>query len=193
MKSSRRKCLLKIAGYSLVEMMMTLAIGLILVAVALPTMIGAIQAYRLNSMSQQVASLIELTRYTAIRRNALMTLQMKVNNGTTVFFIDLNGNNTLDANEPLVMLPTDMQLANNQSLTPDASSIGLASTLDFTNQITFDYRGTVSLPPGSPLAAYFLALGYVNQAQYGCRAVTVTPMGQTKMWKTSGYGTWTGM
>jgi prepilin-type N-terminal cleavage/methylation domain-containing protein len=62
---SRRKCRYGVAGYSLVEMMMTLAIGLIMVAVALPTMVGAIQSYRLNSASQQLASLIELTRYTA--------------------------------------------------------------------------------------------------------------------------------
>ena len=53
-------------GYSLVEMVMTLAIGLILVSVALPILVGAIQSYRLNSIAQQTADLIELTRYTAI-------------------------------------------------------------------------------------------------------------------------------
>src|ERR1700730_17924470 len=112
MKSSRRKCLLKIAGYSLVEMMMTLAIGLILVAVALPTMIGAIQAYRLNSVSQQVASLIELTRYTAIRRNSVMTLKQVPNSNPIVLYIGLSGDGQLDATEPLVMLANDMQIAN---------------------------------------------------------------------------------
>jgi prepilin-type N-terminal cleavage/methylation domain-containing protein len=193
MKSLRRKGLKKFAGYSLVEMMMTLAVGLILVSVALPAMIGAIQGYRLNSSAQQVASLVELTRYTAIRRNSLMTLRTVAQNGNTIFYIDLKGNSVLDAFDPMVLLPVDMQLANNQPLTPNATSTGLRPTQDFVSQMTFDYRGTVSLQPGGPLAAYFLALGYVNQAQYGCRAITVTPMGQTKMWKAPAGGSWTGM
>jgi Tfp pilus assembly protein FimT len=174
-------------------MMMTLAIGLILASVAMPMMIGAIQSYRLNSAAQQVANLVELTRYTAIRRNSLMSLKMTTKNGSTIFYIDLNGNGALDANEAMVFLPTDMQFANGQPLTPAAASTGLTPTQDFTSQITFDYRGTVNFSGGGPTAAYFLALGYVSQAQYGCRAITITPMGQSKLWKAPASGNWTGM
>ena len=193
MNPLRRKCPRKTTGYSLIEMMVTLAVGLILVSVALPTMIGAIQSYRLNSTSQQIANLIDLTRYTAIRRNAVMSMQMAVNNGSTIFYVDTNGNGLLDPSEPMVILPSDMQLANNQALTPGPASTGIAPTQNFTAQISFDYRGTVNYPVGSPLAAYFLAVGYTNQVQYGCRAITVTPMGQTKAWKTVGSSAWTGM
>ena len=193
MKSSQRTRLSVAAGYSLVEMMMTLAIGLILASVAMPMMVGAIQGFRLNSAAQQVANLIDLTRYTAIRRNAVMSLQKTTVNGNSVFYIDLNGNNVLDANEPMVMLPADMQLANGQTLTPNAASTGLTNTQDFTSQMFFDYRGTVNYSGGGPTGAYFLALGYTTQAQYGCRAITVTPMGQTKLWKAGAGGTWTGM
>jgi prepilin-type N-terminal cleavage/methylation domain-containing protein len=193
MNSLRRKCPPRIAGYSLVEMMVTLAVGLILVSVALPSMISAIQSYRLNSTSQQIANLMELTRYTAIRRNTVETLQMAVINGSTIFYIDLNGNGNLDPNEPMVILPTDMQIANNQPLTPGPASFGFAPTQNFTAQISFDYRGTVNYSGGGPIAAYVLAVGFVTQAQYGCRAITVTPMGQTKVWKTVGNGTWVPM
>lgn len=194
MNSSRRKARAKIAGYSLVEMMVTLAVGLILISVALPTMISAIQSYRLNGTAQQIANLIELTRYTAIRRNAVMSLQMAPYKGSTVFYIDLRGNSTPDATEPMVVLPTDMQLANGQPLTPDATSTKLLPAQDFTTQINFDYRGTAVPLVGGPVGkTYFLALSYTNQAQYGSRAITVTPMGQTKVWKTVGSGTWVGM
>src|SRR5260221_2213471 len=142
--SSGRKCLSLAAGYSLVEMMMTLAIGLVLISVALPTMIGAIQGYRLNSTAQQVANLIDLTRYTAIRRNSIVRTRTTPDN--TVFFIDLNGNGNLDTGEPLVMLPKDMQLANTRCPKPDPNTPGLAPGLaslqDFAGQVTFDYRGT---------------------------------------------------
>src|ERR1700738_1660397 len=121
MKLARRRCLSEAAGYSLVEMMMTLAIGLILVSVALPTMIGAIQAYRLNSVSQQVASLIELTRYTAIRRNSIINLKQTAQNGNTIRFLDRDGDTQLGVREPMVMLPSDMQLANGQCPKPDSS------------------------------------------------------------------------
>jgi prepilin-type N-terminal cleavage/methylation domain-containing protein len=196
MNSLQGKCLRKTPGYSLVEMMVTLAVGLILISVALPTMIGAIQSYRLNGASQQIANLIELTRYTAIRRNAVMSMQMvSPNNGSPIFYIDLNGNGSLDPAEPMVILPSDMQVATTQPLTPRPTSTGLAPIRNFVSQINFDYRGTLNFPPGSQAAAYFLAVSFTNQAQYGSRAITVTPIGQTKAWKTVGYapGTWAGM
>jgi prepilin-type N-terminal cleavage/methylation domain-containing protein len=194
MKLPRYKCLSEIAGYSLVEMMMTLAIGLILVSVALPTMIGAIQGYRLNSVSQQTANLIDLARYTAIRRNMVVRLlQAPPQNGNTVLYVDLNGNTTLDGNEPMVMIPSDMQISNGQTGTPDATSMHIGSTIDFTTQIGFDSRGVVNYPHGVGPGAYFLAIAYTKQLQYGVRAVTVTPMGQTKAWKALSGSTWIGM
>ena len=180
-------------GLSLVEMVMTLAIGLIMVSVALPVLVGAIQSYRLNSMAQQTANFLELVRYTAIRRNTSVSMLQTVQSGNTVFFIDLRGDGTLDPGDPLLMLPSDMQIANGQPLTPDKASIGIAKLQDFAGTITFDYRGTVNYPPGGATGAYFLALGYTNQTQYGCRAVTVIPMGQTKLWKAPAGGPWTWM
>lgn len=189
------RCRSKASGYSLVEIVMTLAIGLILVSIALPTLVGAIQSYRLNSVAQQTANLIDLARYAAIRRNTIISLHRTVQNGNTILYIDLKGNGNLDAGEPLVMLPSDMQIANGQPLTPGPASTGLSPTQDFTTtmKMTFDYRGTLNYNAGIQPSAYFLALAYTTQAQYGCRAITVTPMGQTKIWKAPASGTWTGM
>src|SRR5229473_579915 len=189
--TQRRAFRSKELGFTLVEMVVTLAVGLILVSMALPVMIGAIQGYRLNSVAQQTANLIELTRYAAIRRNTIVSLHKTVKNGNTIFFVD--GDGALGAGEPMVMLPNDMQIANGQSLTPGPASTGLDNTQDFVDTITFDYRGTVNFQVGGPTGAYFLALGYTNQTQYGCRAITVVPMGQTKLWKAPAGGPWTAM
>ena len=180
-------------GLTLIEMVVTLAVGLILMSVALPVLVGAVQNYRLNSIAQQTASFVELARYSAIRRNAVVSMRQTVQGGNTVFFIDLKGDGALDQGDPMLMLPSDMQIANGGSLTPNPSSIGIPGLQDFAGTITFDYRGTVNFPAGGATGPYFLALGYTNQAQYGCRAVTLIPMGQTKLWKAPPGGPWTWM
>jgi prepilin-type N-terminal cleavage/methylation domain-containing protein len=176
-------------GYSLIEMVMTLAVGLILVSVALPVLVGAIQSYRLNSIAQQTADLIALTRYTAIRRNSVLSLLLTPDN--TTFFVDVNGNGKLDTGEPMVMLPTDMQIVNGGA--PGTTSTGLQKTQNFAGAITFDYRGTVNFPPLGTNGPYFLVLAYTNPDQYGFRAISVIPMGQTKIWTAPKGGPWTGM
>jgi prepilin-type N-terminal cleavage/methylation domain-containing protein len=191
--NSRGMCRSRLAGYSLVEMVMTLAIGLILAAITLPTLIGAIQGYRLSSAAQQAAGLIDLARYTAIRRNTFISLKKTTQNGNTVLFVDLKGSGNIDPADPMTLLPTDMQIANGQSLTPAPTSMGIGSTQDFVDTITFDYRGTVNFGGGGPTSSYFLALGFTNQVQYGYRAVTTSPMGQTKLWKSVAGSSWTGM
>ena len=182
------------AGFSLFEMMVTLAVGLVMASVALPFIVGAVQRYRLNSLAQQTANLIDLTRYSAIRLNKVISLQKTTQNGNTILYVDMKGNAVLDANDPMVVFPSDMQIANGASLTPPSTSMGMGTTADFTSSIGFDFRGVVNNPPGGPVGqAYFLAIGYISQAQYGTRAVTVTPMGQTKTWIAPASGTWTGM
>jgi type IV fimbrial biogenesis protein FimT len=193
MKLLQRKRRRGEAAFSLVEMVMTLAIGLIMASVALPMVVGAVQNYRLNSEAQQIASLIDLTRYTAIRKNKVVSLLKTTQNGNTVLYVDAKGNGTLDATDPMVMLPSDMQISNGQTGTPDSSSTGLPSTQDFTTQIKFDYRGTVNFVGGGSTVPYFVAIAYTTQTQFGSRAVTVMPMGQTKIWTAPHLGTWSPM
>src|SRR4029077_13304476 len=111
----------------------------------------------------QTADLIELTRYTAIRRNANVSLHKAAQNGSIVLYIDLKGNGTLDAADPVVVVPYDMQIANGQALTPGSASTGVPNVQDFTDTIQFDYRGTLNYPTGGAVGSYFLALGYTIQ------------------------------
>jgi prepilin-type N-terminal cleavage/methylation domain-containing protein len=194
MTVNKRRCAADASGFSLVEMMMTLAIGLILLSVAMPTMIGAIQGYRLNSAAQQISNFIDMTRYTAIRNNRVTSLQSTVQNGATVLYIDVDGDGRLEANEPRMLLPTDMVFANGDSLLPDRAGLHLGTPQDFVNTITFDSRGVLNFGPGGIApATYLLALGFANRADSGYRAVTVSPMGQTKLWNGPASGTWSAM
>jgi len=190
MNLPKRKCVPKVAGYSLVEMMMTLAIALILLSVAMPMMVGAIQGYRLNSAAQQVANFVELARYTAIRNNKTVIVQSGVIAGRVTLYVDLNGNNQVDATEPRIILPGDIVIANGDALAPARNTIGLPNIQDFTTQITFDSRGVLNFAGGIAPSSYLLVLGFSTQVSSGYRAVTVSPMGQTKMWKGPASGAW---
>jgi Type II transport protein GspH len=165
---------------------MTLAIGLILVSVALPMVVNALQMYRLNSIAQQTGNLIDLARASAIRRNAVVALRTTTARGSTVLFVDLDGDGQVGTNEAMLILPSDMEILGGQ--TPPAGG----PTQDFVNQIAFDFRGAVNFQGGGGPGTYVLGLDYTNQKQYGARAVTVSPMGQTKLW-TAPNSVWTAM
>jgi Tfp pilus assembly protein FimT len=166
-----------------VEIVAALAIGLILAAIAIPIIFNSLQQYRLNNAVQQAASLLQLTRYTAIRRNANTSLKSTTQAGNTILYIDLDNNSTLTPADPQILLPADLQIANGQPQVPPGTGTGLPTPQDFTTvqAITFDSRGTVNTTN-----AIFLAIAHRDQARYGARAVTVTKMGQAKTWIAAG-------
>ncbi len=193
MKANDRNRAAKANGFSVVELVIAVAIALVLSAIALPTMTSSIQAYRLSSATRQVANVIDIARFTAIRRNTLVSLQMIQQGPNTVFYVDANGSGTLDLGETEVLLPSDMQRVNGQLLVPAAATTGLANTVDFVNQITFDSRGTVSVSCGAgcilpATTNAFLAIGYANQVQSGFRGISVNPMGLTRVWTSQSRG-----
>src|SRR5260370_37848281 len=56
-------------GFSLVEMVIVMAVILIVIAIALPTMKTVIDAYRLDASGHAVASLLQQTRIQAVKTN----------------------------------------------------------------------------------------------------------------------------
>jgi len=70
------------AGFTLVELMVTLAVVGILAAVAVPAMTSLIAGNRLAGASSELTSSLQLARSEAIRRNAQVTICAS-SNGTT--------------------------------------------------------------------------------------------------------------
>lgn len=66
--------LLRSAGYTLIELMVTLAVLGILAAVAIPSMTALINANRLAGMTDELTASVQLARAEAIRRNARVIL-----------------------------------------------------------------------------------------------------------------------
>jgi len=59
----------RVSGFSLTELVVAMAVAMILMAVALPAFLRAYHSYQLNNAATQVADIVRLTRYEAIRLN----------------------------------------------------------------------------------------------------------------------------
>jgi type IV fimbrial biogenesis protein FimT len=98
----------RVEGFSLVEMLTTVSILVILLAVASPGLASLISANSLSSAQGELAAAIMLARGEAIRRGTQVGLiatnpaaGAEFNGGWTVF-VDTNGNGALDAGEVIV-------------------------------------------------------------------------------------------
>lgn len=100
-------------GFSLIELMVTLALGAILIGLSVPSLTRMTQAQQLKSASHTLHSSLLLARSESIKRRepVLVSAQdARWANGWRVF-ADLNGNGLEDATEPL-LLQVDAQPEN---------------------------------------------------------------------------------
>jgi len=176
-----------------VELVVALAIALVLAAIAIPSVVTTYNQYRLGVQATLIAGEIDQLRMTAVRRNSTVTLFSTPAGSNTILYIDANKSGILDSTDPQFILPADMQISNSLSTAPtgmpDVSSLpstySTAVKLPSTG-ITFGANGTINAGAGP----YFIVIGYTNTSKYGYRAVTVTPMGQIKVWTASSGGSW---
>lgn len=190
-------------GFSLIELVVALAIMLAIMAVSVPSFLRAIKTYRLGSTATDVANILQRARYEAIKQNAtngISCCPAPVGN-TIAAYIDLNNNGRMDPTEPRVLLPSDIRFVGAPPA-PGPASMGpaYAAAGPPPGFIRFDARGAlfppppppacVLFPPGGGPAVYVLYLGYPQDASYGYRAITVTPSGKTKVWRAQAGGPW---
>ena len=199
MKSdSNRRLSSRQRGFSLLELVVALAIMLVLSAVAIPSIARSMRLYRLNVATTNLQNLVEVARYSAIRRNTEVDLRQAVVNGQTVFFVDLVGT----AAAPAALANSDPQFYVPQGITiapagAPASTTALANTQALgAGCIGFNSRGVLTYAncgTATPGVVWFLSIGLPTSVA-GYRAITVTAMGQTKAW-TAAYGstTWNNM
>lgn len=195
-------------GFSLVELIVVVAVVLIAAAFAIPSISMAIYNVKQRSAANSLASLIQQGRILAAKNNATYPIVFGVLNGTPIAFVDFNGNGTWDASvvvngvtisEPITEFTgTTVPAAGSPSGTGGQPSpyllVGDSSAgtpYDNTNVLAYSPRGLpceYSAPPvcTTPAATYFVY--YLSGAQpggaQGWAAVVVTKAGRTStvMW-----------
>ena len=136
----------KKSGFTLLEMLITLAVISVIVAFAVPSMTEFSKNDRLTTNVNTLVGHLAYARSEAVKRSVQVSLCVSNNSGTAtpgctggnwqdgwIVYIDADGDNSYSANEEV--LRAQQAFTGNNTLVP-AGGIG--------NQVTYDYRGFVT-------------------------------------------------
>jgi prepilin-type N-terminal cleavage/methylation domain-containing protein len=184
-------------GFSLVELVLSLAVLLIITTIAVPVVVRSLQTYQLNSAASQLAGMLKFTKFDAIRQNTKVSCQIKHQpDGSWLVWVDSNGNLQPDGGEP------QMVITGTNTLLPDGSPVPSPSPIIATlgpgfskyswvvlsgsnGSITYDQRGVIDAS-----AVYVLYLGIASGANASYRAIVTLPSGAVQVWSSSSAGDW---
>ena len=190
------------AGFSMVELVVSICVMLILTALAIPSLMRSMRSYQLNSAAASVSDMLKFTRFEAVRRNTQINLQFTQNGPTWLVWTDSfgagNGGpiNSRDKQQVIAGYPT--LLPSGVAPTPSAISASLggaalnASLSGANGSVTFDARGAIRQGIGGAVSnsVYVFDVGNANDSDSGYRAVILLPSGSTQIWTAPIGGPW---
>ncbi len=182
-------------GFSVVELVIVLAVVLIVIAIAIPTMKTVIDAYRLDASGLAVASLLQQTRILAVKTNTPYYAQFDTTITPNRIYANTDqsafqtGNSSVtvdgDVSFQTAGLPDHTQL---DALMSNGNASAAATV---SGAIGFNARGlpcveqggnpAVCTQPGN--AANYFEWFMQDASNGGWEAVTVTPAGRIKAWR----------
>lgn len=187
-------------GFSLVELVVSLAILMILSAIAVPTLMRSYRAYILGDAASRFSGIVKLARFEAIRRNTRISLRVQrtgadCNVSDCIAWSDTNNNSIVDPAEAQMLLPHMVNILPAGSVpdpAPIINAIGPAIST-FTVQsansvVTYGGRGGIDFGGGAP-TVFVYYLGNTAIPDFGARAVVLLPSGAVQLWSSSS-GRW---
>ena len=187
----------RVSGFSLTELVVAMAVAMILMAVSLPSFLRAYHSYRLSNAATQVADIVRLTRYEAIRINRTVNCVIRPDatdpTMTYASMTDVNGNPLTGVTSRMIVLGPSGNLVASGSV-PGASSLPSAAALGATTPaavppaggtVQFDARGAST--SGNVTVFYLNAPGSPDS---GFRAVLLMPAGSIQIWSDDTAGNW---
>ena len=179
-----------VAGFSMVELAMSICLMLILTAMAIPSLTRSLHAYQLNSAAAGVSDMLKFTRFEAVRQNKKVSFLLTASGTGWIVGADSNGNGTIDPAEKQFLIAGYGSLVTGGY--PGGPNIAGSGTLNVMSTNTcnaacfaFDARGAVS-----PLQAYVLYIGAINNPDTSYRAIVLLPSGSTQVWSAPAGGPW---
>ncbi len=182
-------------GFSLTELVVTVAVMMVLAAIAIPSLMRAFAVYQLNDGAARLSGILKYSRYEAIRLNKAVPMRVLATGTNWSVFSDTNGNGFPDTNEAMDLIVTPLTLLPAGGMpdpSPITSSLGnpalaLSSISAMNATVLFDSRGAVV--SGNNTTVYVLYLGNPSDTNVGYRAVVLMPSGMVQVWS-SASGVW---
>jgi len=184
-------------GFSLLELVIVIAIIMIVSAMAIPIMNTSLKVYRLRASASSLKWLLQQARMQSVKDNAQYSVTSVSEGSSTRVFVDLNNNGSWDSTEPAVDIPASTAFMTTTN-SPTVTSMSLTGSGSYSNSVpisvTFNSRGLpCSGSNCNSTQGYFAFLRDYKQ-NYGFAAVSVTPAGRMRSWYWSGTngttGTW---
>ena len=176
-------------GLSTLELVISVAIILVISAVAIPTLSYTLRVYQLNDAANQLAGMVKFTRFQAIRNNTPVSCVNRSAgaNAPASVWSDDNGDGVEQPTEKQIALGSIATLIP-QSGAPNTGSLAAAAGVTImvalnpaSDSIKFDQRGAVA-PPN----VYVFYVGNTVNPAGGARAVIVLPSGAVQVWTNPG-------
>ena len=183
------------SGFSLAELVLSLAVLLVITTLAVPVIVRSLQTYQLNSTASQLSGMLKFAKFEAIRQNTPVSLQVQQQGSNWLVWVDSNGNNVADGAEPqmvvggaFTLLPSGAVPSPNPiiaTLGPGGTGFPWTVISGANGSVAYDQRGVLS-----NAVVYALYLGSSSNPNSGYRAVITLPSGAVQVWTTMSDGVW---
>lgn len=190
-------------GFSIVELVLSLAVLLIITVVAVPVIVRSLETYQLNSSAAQLAGMLKFAKFDAIRQNTPVGCQIVQQGTNWLVWVDSNGNGVADPAEPQMYIGGAFTLLPESSVpspAPIQASLGVGfSSYAWTvlsgspGSVTYDQRGVLGCVGNASCntsVVYVFYLGSATDPRSGYRAVLTLPSGSVESWSSSSAGDW---
>jgi prepilin-type N-terminal cleavage/methylation domain-containing protein len=185
-------------GFSLTELLVSIAVLGILLIISVPTLMRAYRSYQLNDAASRFSGMLKTTRFSAIRKNTTISCKVQQNGAFWTIWTDLDGDGNPGPTEPQIIIGDVVSLLDGGSGSmppPDAIVTAVGSGSPSLNvlspgntSVTYDQRGARKFG-GAPSVDVFY-LGNTSVTDLGYRAIVLLPSGTVQVWTAGPGGQW---
>jgi type II secretory pathway pseudopilin PulG len=180
----------------MVELAVSMAVLMVLTAIAIPSLMHSFRTYQLNDAAARLSDMLKFTRFEAVRKNKAVPFQLAQFGNDWIAWTDPDNDGVPDPVEKQVRISGFVTLlpAGGGPPVPTAitNAVGaLTPTPANPGPLQFDARGAVRVNNTLTSNVYvFYVGGTANPDEFGYRAVILLPSGATQIWTAPAGGPW---
>jgi prepilin-type N-terminal cleavage/methylation domain-containing protein len=188
-------------GFSLIEVLIALAVIIILTGIALPSVLNAVSDIGLRYSATNLSGLLQSARIQAVRRNTFFTVdEATLPSGDPGYYIDIPKAGVYTLGDPV--LPLSTQVTVHAGIGSGAPNEGaFIASLNFTinpggSNPSFNARGLPCVAagnacpqnPGQGFVMFLSKPAFMGNVNWS--SIVINPSGRVQIWTCDGAGNW---